>query len=124
MAFSLSDRISSGRIRTDPGTGFRGGPADFTMSAAPGDRGGNGDSEGSNKGGPHSATGFRRALEHTERTQGQLSSKIMSAQDGSGSGFKKPNYFSQGGKRHGMHIGAGSPFTGPAQQEGSDQGGV
>lgn len=124
MAFNLSDRISSGRIRNDPGTGFRGGPADFGFSADTGDRGGTGDDEGNNKGGPHSASGFRRALMHTERHQGQLSAKIMSAKDGSGSGFRKPSQFAQGGKRHGLHIGSGAPAVTPAQQEGTDQGGV
>jgi hypothetical protein len=122
MAFNLTDRISNGRMKDDPGSGFRGNPADYTFNASTGDRGGAGDDEGSNKGGPHSASGFRRALEHTERTAGTLSAKIMSGQDSSGSGFKKPNYFGQGGKRHGMHIGSGSPFTGAASQEGADTG--
>ncbi len=124
MAFNLSDRISNGRIRTDPGSGFRSNTADFGVDFGGGDRGGTGDDEGSNKGGPHSSAGFKRALMHTERNAGRLSGAIASKQDFGGDGFRKPNYFSQGGRRHGVHIGAGSPATIPAQQEGSDAGGV
>jgi hypothetical protein len=117
MAFSLSDRITSkagGRIKADTGGGWRGNPADFTTNFGPGDKGGTGDTEGSNKGGPHSATGFRLALERTERTQGRLASTISSKKDTSGDGFRKPNQFAQGGRRHGLHIGSGSPATIPA----------
>jgi hypothetical protein len=122
MAFSLSDRISNGRIRNDPGTGFRGGPADFGVDYNVGDKGSFGDDEGSNKGGPHSASGFRRMLMRTERTQGRLSGDIAAKKDFSGQGFKKPNYFGQGARRHGMHIGAGAPATVPAQMDGADVG--
>jgi len=122
MAFSLSDRISSGRIRTDPGSGFRANTADFGFSADTGDRGSVGDTEGSNTGGPHSSAGFRRALMNTERTQGRLAGQIASKKDFGGKGFRKPNYFGQGGQRHGMHIGSGAPFTGAANMEGADAG--
>ena len=120
MAFSLSDRISSGRIKTDPGSGFRANTADFNFNAGVGDRGGTGDTEGSNKGGPHSAAGFRRALEHTERTAGRLSGDISSRKDTSGQGFKKPNYFAQGQRRHGLHMGSGAPVTTPAMDTGAE----
>jgi hypothetical protein len=124
MAFNLSDRIGSkGRIAPDPGAGFRANTADFNFTAAPGDRGSVGDTEGSNKGGPHSSSGFRRALEHTERTAGRLSGDIASRQHFGGQGFKKPSQFAQGGRRHGMHIGAGAPAITPAMDTGSDSGG-
>lgn len=111
------------RIKDDGGSGWRGNPADFGVSFGPGDKGSFGDDEGSNKGGPHSSAGFKRALMRTERTAGRLAGDISSRRDTSGQGFKKPNYFGQGGKRHGMHIGSGSPFTGAATQEGADSGG-
>lgn len=71
-------------------------------------------------GNPHSSAGFRRALEKTARSQNRLKDQLPSGQNFSGSGFKKPNYAFQGGGRHGMHIGAGAPFTGPADQTGAD----
>lgn len=120
MAFNLSDRISNGRIKADPGTGFRGGPADFGTNYSTGDRGSVGDTEGSNKGGPHSSSGFRRALMKTERTAGRLSGDIASRKDFGGDGFRKPNYFGQGGRRHGMHMGSGAPVTQPAMDTGAD----
>jgi hypothetical protein len=121
MAFNLSDRIGSkGRIANDPGAGFRANTADFNTSYSEGDRGGTGDDEGNNKGQPHSASGFRRALEHTERTSGRLAGDIASKNDFSGDGFKKPNYFAQGQRRHGMHMGAGAPVTTPAMETGAD----
>jgi|SRR6267142_2621555 len=124
MAFSLTDRLnSSGRIKADPGAGWRGNPADLNFSADAGDRGGTGDTEGSNKGGPHTSGGFRRALEKTERTAGRLSGDIASRQHFGGKGFKKPNYFAQGQRRHGMHVGAGAPAVTPAMDTGSDSGG-
>lgn len=122
--FNLSDRISNGRMRDGSGSGFRANTADFGMNFDAGDRGSTGDMEGSNTGGPHSSAGFKRALMHTERTSGRLSGAIASKKDFSGDGFKKPNYFAQGGRRRGMHIGSGSPATIPAQQEGADAGGV
>lgn len=124
MAFSLSDRISNGRIRNDPGSGFRANTADFGVDFGAGDRGSTGDTEGSNKGQPHSSSGFRRALMKTERTAGRLSGDIASRKDFSGQGFKKPNYFAQGQRRRGMHIGSGGPATIPAVDTGSEFGGV
>src|SRR5229473_4280738 len=115
MALSLSDRIGAGRIRTDPGSGFRSNAADFNASADAGDRGGNGDIEGSNTGGPHSSAGFRRALMKTQRSSSKLSGDIASRTDFGGKGFRKPSYFAQGQQRHGMHIGSGAPFTGAAE---------
>lgn len=124
MAFSLSDRIGSkGRIATDPGSGFRANTADFGVNFGPGDKGSTGDTEGSNSGGPHSSAGFRRALVNTERTAGRLSGDIASRKDFGGPGYRKPNYFGQGGRRHGLHMGSGSPATISALDTGSESGG-
>jgi hypothetical protein len=71
-------------------------------------------------GNPHSSAGFRRALEKTARGQSKLKDQLPNAKTFSGPGFNKPNYFAQGGGRHGMHVGSGAPFTGPAEQTGSD----
>jgi hypothetical protein len=68
-------------------------------------------------GNPHSSAGFRRALEKTARSQNRLKDQLPSQASFSGSGFRKPNYAFQGGGRHGMHIGAGAPFTGPASDD-------
>lgn len=111
------------RIQDDEGGGFRGNTADFGMSLDAGGRGSVGDDEGSNKGGPHSSAGFKRALMKTERTGGRLSGDIASRKHFGGDGFKKPNYFAQGGKRHGMHMGSGAPVVTPASTEGADSGG-
>lgn len=116
---NLSQRMN-GRFSDDDGSGFRGNTADFGVDYGSGDRGGNGDDEGSNKGQPHSASGFRRALMKTARTQGKLSGDIASRKDFGGQGFRKPNYFGQGARRHGMHIGAGAPVTQPALDTGED----
>lgn len=123
MGFNLSDRINSGRIRTDPGSGFRANTADFGFDAGIGDRGGTGDVEGSNKGGPHSSSGFKRALMHTERTAGRLSGDIASRKDFSSGSNRKPNYFAQGSRRHGLHMGSGAPAVTPAMDASSDAGG-
>lgn len=123
MGFNLSDRMSSGgRIKNDPGAGWRGNTADFGMSADAGNRGGTGDTEGSNKGGPHSSAGFKRALVATERGQGRLSGDIASRKHFGGKGFNKPNYFAQGGRRHGLHMGSGAPATTPAMDTGAETG--
>ncbi len=122
MAFNLSDRISNGRIRTDPGSGFRANTADFGVDFGAGDRGATGDDEGSNKGGPHSSSGFKRALMATQRTAGRLSGDIASRKDFGGKGFRKPNYFGQGGRRHGLHMGSGAPATTPAMDTGAEAG--
>lgn len=110
------------RIKDDTGGGFRGNTADFGMSLDAGDRGSVGDDEGSNKGGPHSSEGFKRALMSTERNSGRLSGDIASRKDFGGKGFRKPNYFAQGQRRHGMHMGSGAPAVTPANDTGSDTG--
>lgn len=111
------------RIKDDDGAGFRANTADFGMSLDSGDRGSVGDDEGNNKGGPHSSAGFKRALVSTERSAGRLSGDIANRTHFGGKGFKKPNYAFQGGRRHGMHIGSGSPVVTPAQDTGSESGG-
>lgn len=68
----------------------------------------------------HSARGFRRALKSTQARGNKLSDQLPSKRDTSGPGYQKPNYFGQGGQRHGMHIGTGAPFTGGADMEGTD----
>lgn len=70
------------------------------------------------KGNPHSSSGFRRALERTARQGNKLKDQLPSKQSFGGKGFNKPNYFAQGGQRHGMHIGSGAPFTGPSVESG------
>lgn len=74
-------------------------------------------------GNPHSSAGFRRALEKTARSSSRLKDQMPNKTSFGGPGFKKPNYFAQGGGRHGMHIGAGAPVTQPASQTGDDFGG-
>ena len=126
MAFNLSDRIGAkGRIKADTGGGFRGNTADFNSNVSMDDRAGAGSGEVDNTitGSAHSASGFKRALEHTERTQGRLSGDIVSRTHFGGKGFKKPNYFAQGQRRHGMHIGSGAPAISPAMDTGADTGG-
>jgi hypothetical protein len=71
-------------------------------------------------GNPHSSSGFKRALMKTARTGSKLKDQLPNKQSFGNKGFQKPNYFAQGGKRHGMHIGAGSPFTGAAEKEGAE----
>jgi hypothetical protein len=117
----LSARVPKpGRIDYDSGSGFRANPSDFEFTVGEDGRGGTGDNEGSNKGGPHSSSGFRRALMHTERNQGKLAGAISSKLDTSGPGFRKPNYFAQGARRHGLHMGSGAPVTTPAMDTGMD----
>jgi hypothetical protein len=71
-------------------------------------------------GNPHSSSGFKRALMKTARTSSRLKDQLPSKQSFGGKGFQKPNYFAQGGGRHGMHIGAGAPAINPAEKTGSD----
>lgn len=71
-------------------------------------------------GNPHSSAGFRAALKKSARSQSRLKDQLPSGQNFSGDGFKKPNYFAQGGARHGIHIGSGAPFTAGAEPTGSD----
>lgn len=134
MAFNLSDRIGSGRIKADPGAGWRGNPADFGSSASSADRGSFGAEQSpgmdsgqpvmssSLPGNPHSSAGFRRALEHTARTGNKTLSSSISGSNFSMGKNRKPSYFAQGGRRHGMHIGSGAPPITPAAQEGADTG--
>jgi hypothetical protein len=124
------------RIGADTGGGFRGNTADFDTSFAAHQRGGfgaeqdparnPGQSMVSNQlpGNPHSSSGFRRAIKSAGRSGNSLKDKLPSGVTFGGKGFRKPNYFAQGGKRHGMHISTGAPHTGAATQEGSDAGGV
>jgi hypothetical protein len=100
----------SNRFNPTGGSGIRNNAADFSASASPDQRGGNG-SDGQT---PHSSAGFRHALMKTARSGNRLKDQLPNKTTFGGKGFKKPNYFSQGGQRHGMHIGAGAPFTGPA----------
>ena len=122
------------RFNADSGSGFRGGPADFGASASSGQRG-SFDSEqkpfgdqsqevlsSQMDGNPHSSRGFRKALEKTQRSSGRLKDHLPDKTTFGGKGFKKPNYFAQGGQRHGMHVGSGAPFTGGAK-DGADFGG-
>lgn len=126
---NLTERIK-GRFNADTGGGFRGNTADFGSTVDMDSRAGAGSGADDNQitntmpGSIHTSSGFRRALEHTERTQGQLSGAIASKQHFGGKGFKKPNYFAQGGRRHGMHIGSGAPATVPSTDTGSEFGGV
>jgi hypothetical protein len=116
------------RFDADDGAGVgRGGsPFDTTHTDAPMDaRGGTGaETPGveSSKlsGNVHSSRGFRRALKSTQSRSNRLSGQLPSKRDFSSTGAKKPNYFGQGGGRHGMHIGSGAPFTGSATSEGAD----
>lgn len=134
MAFSLSDRIGSGRIKADPGAGWRGNTADLGAGADTSDRGAFGAEQSPNfssgqpvmssslPGNPHSSAGFRRALEHTARTGNKSLSSSISKSDFSLGKNRKPSYFGQGARRHGMHIGSGAPPITPAAQEGADTG--
>lgn len=122
------------RFNADGGAGARGNPADFGASASFPQRAGFGSEQNPNAtgnqavlssapaGNPHSSRGFRQALEKTQRPQSRLKDQLPDANTFGGRGFKKPNYFAQGGARHGMHIGSGAPYTGQ-DQGGSDFGG-
>lgn len=108
------------------GTGRGGSPFDPKhTNAAMNARGGFGAETGgvaaSNlSGNVHSARGFKRALERTQSRSNRLAGQLPSKSGFSGPRYNKPNYFAQGGGRHGMHIGSGAPFTGSAEQEGAD----
>ena len=132
---NLQQRMQ-GRYQDDPGSGFRGNPADFDQSFDAAPRAGFGSEQNpaadqsqatlqsSPKGQPHSSSGFRRALEHTERSQSGLGNRIVSKQNFSSGSNRKPNYFAQGQRRHGLHMGSGAPAIQPAQMEGADAGGT
>lgn len=93
------------RIKDDPGVSERGGGSPFQKE----------DSviqdEQNNTVHAHSSSGFRRALRKTSARNDRLAGQLPAR-------GKKANYFAQGGKRHGLHIGAGAPFTGSSEQEG------
>lgn len=124
------------RLNADTGGGFRGNTADFGSGAGAPDRGGFGAEQNpsgnqsqsmvSNQlpGNPHSSSGFKRAIKSAGRSRPSLSSNLADKTSFGGKGFRKPNYFAQGGKRHGMHISTGAPHTAGATQEGADAGGV
>src|SRR5262249_39437975 len=101
------------RITDDLG-GRGGSPSDFGASASAKQRGGvgmeqsnTGVSSSNIPGAPHSSSGFRHALEKSARSSSRLKDQLPGKEDFGGMGFRKPNYFAQGGGRHGMHIGAG-----------------
>ncbi len=127
---NLSDRIGTkGRLKADLGAGWRGNTADFGSNVSMSSRAGAGSGADDNQvtnsmpGSVHTAAGFRRALESTERTAGRLSGDIANRTHFGGKGFRKPNYFAQGGRRHGLHIGSGAPPVTPAMDTGADSGG-
>lgn len=107
------------RFDADQGSGFRSNAADFGATASTGQRGGTGDLPGN----PQSSPGFRRAIKSAGHSGNRLSGQLPNKVSFGGRGYRKPNYFAQGGKRHGLHISTGAPHTGPATQEGSDAGG-
>jgi len=109
----------NGHINDDPG--IRGGsPFDLSHGDAPLDaRGGygaetSGVTSSKLSGNVHSSRGFRRALRSTQARSDRLAGQLPAKQHFGGSGFTKPNYMAQGGKRHGLHIGSGAPATIPA----------
>jgi hypothetical protein len=110
--------------------GGRGGSSSDFSANAPETRGGNGadgqDTVDSSAmpSNVHSSSGFRRALERSSRSGGnKLVGAITSKTNFGGKGFRKPNYFAQGGQRHGMHMGSGAPAINPAESTGSGFGG-
>ncbi len=114
----------NGRFSADGGSGFRANTADFGAGLEVGSRGGNGDEVGNAlPGNPHSSSGFRRAIKKAGSSGNSLSKNMVDKTTFGGKNFRKPNYFAQGGQRHGMHIGAGAPHTAGAHQEGADFGG-
>lgn len=123
------------RFNADEGTGFRGGPADFTSTAMGSERGGFGAEQNPAgnmsqnmvssqlPGNPHSSSGFRRAIRSAGRPKSSLKNEMPNKVSFGGKGYKKPSYFAQGGQRHGLHISTGAPHTAGATQEGADFGG-
>jgi hypothetical protein len=126
-----------GRNRFNADNGIRGGNPnpDMTGGASPPQRASFGSEQNPSApggqqvlssapaGNPHSSSGFKRALEKTQRSSNRLTQHLPNKTSFGGQGFRKPNYAFQGGGRHGMHVGTGAPFTGPASGEGSDFGG-
>lgn len=109
-----------GKNRFDADKGIRGGNPnpDQTGGASTDARG----SFGSDGQEPHSSAGFRRALEKTARSGNRLKDQLPEKTSFAGKDFKKPNYFAQGGRRHGMHIGSGAPAIAGATDTGADFG--
>jgi hypothetical protein len=115
--------MAGNRIPDDPGAGdARGGsPFDPQHTNAPlNARGGfgaetSGVQSSQLSGNVHSSRGFRRALKETQNKSDRLAGQLPAKQHFGGPGFKKPNYFAQGGARRGMHIGSGAPATLPAK---------
>lgn len=70
-------------------------------------------------GNPHSSSGFRRALMKTARSSSRLKDQLPNKTTFGGPGYKKPNYFAQGGQRHGMHMSSGAPHTAAATDDSS-----
>ena len=135
---NLSSRIRNrggNRIADDSGTGFRANAGDMGFNLDFADRSGFGAEQNpsanqsqdmmtsSPKGNPHSSSGFRRALERTQRSSSSISKGIVNRSNFGGKDFKKPNYFGQGARRRGMHIGSGAPAITPTMDAGSDVGG-
>ena len=123
------------RFNADTGGGFRGNTADFGSTASSSQRGSwnseqdpaatPGQQVLSNQlpGNPHSSSGFKRAIRAAGRNRTSLKDQMPQGQTFSGKGYRKPSYFAQGGKRHGLHISTGAPATSGATQEGADFGG-
>lgn len=102
-----------GRIKDDPG--IRGGsPFSKEPSYQPTEQHNTSMESSALPGHPHSSYGFRRAIKEASRQPARLVDKS----NFSGKGFTKPNYFAQGGQRHGMHIGSGAPAIRPARHLG------
>lgn len=124
---NLSQRMN-GRYKDDSGAGFRANTADFGMSMGDSDRGGTGAesdevTSSSLPGNPHSASGFKRALMRSGHQSNSVVDGI-NKRDFSLGQNRKPSYFGQGQRRHGMHIGSGAPAVRGAAMEGADSGGT
>lgn len=111
--FNADNGIRGGNPNPGPGMNIR-QRAGFGSEQNPGAQAGQQVLSSTPQGNPHSSAGFRRALERTARSSSRLKNQLPNKTSFGGPGFRKPNYFGQGGGRHGMHIGAGAPFTGPA----------
>jgi hypothetical protein len=124
-----SNNVAIQRINDDYNQGRGGSAFDPQHTNAPADaRGGfgaetTGVTDSQLSGNVHSARGFRRALKQTQQRGNSLKSQLPSKRDTSGPSYKKPNYFSQGANRHGMHIGSGAPVT-TSDLGGADTGGA
>lgn len=112
----------SGRNRFNADMGGRAGsPGAFDASASAGQRGGNGAEQDSGVlGNVHSARGFRKALMKSGSKGNSLKDQLPDNMSFAAGKSRKPNYFAQGNGRHGMHIGAGAPFTAGADPTGAE----